>query len=348
MSNPLTAAGGRATPVKMIVVALMFPIFMALALPGVYLAALHSPVPTHMHVQIIGAGPAVVGLQHALESEAGEALDVSVVASAKAATADLRTLDTRAAYNPSTGGLYVASAGSIIATQAATAVFTQVIDKTGKEGATLTVHDVAPLPASDSAGISLMFIGLAAILAGFVTATVLGVAVPGLRRRTEAAILTGVALAAGTIGTFIGYVAYGALSTNIIGAGLMIAAGTMVAGLVQSGGLKLIGPAMTIIGVSLFVILGIPASGAAVPIDMVPPFFQFLHIGLPTTGVLEGLRRIIYFDSAGLSRNISTLVIWALIGLAMAWIASLKNPKTQPEFDSTTPAGDATPAEVLV
>ncbi|SIR73166.1 ABC transporter permease [Microbacterium sp. RURRCA19A] len=346
MSLPFPASGRARTPIKLVVVALLFPIFLALALPGTYLAAFHHPTPTHMKVAIIDSSPAAAGVQQALENEAGDALDVSLVPDVAAAEDAVKDMTLRAAYDPSTGELFTASAGSLLATQAVTSIFTEVVERTGGEQVTsLTVRDLAPLPADDRAGISLFFVGLAGIIAGFVAPTVLGVAVPGLRRRTELAVIGGVAVVSGVIGTYTAYVAFGALTTNIVGAGLMISAGALVAGLVQSGGMRLIGPAMSIVGLTLFVILGIPASGAAVPIDMIPQFFQFLHNGLPTSGALEGLRRVVYFDGQGVMRDISILVLWALIGIGLHWLSTLKTPK--PGVAVPVAALEPTPGETL-
>lgn len=325
MSIALSPTGSKPVPIKLIVTALLFPLYLALALPGVYLAAFHQPAPSDMKVEVIAAGSSASAIQQELAAKAGDALDVSSAASVAAARHDVSTMAVRAAYNPVTGELFIASAGSALAAQAVESVFTQVADQTKQK---LSVHDLAPLPTGDSVGVSLMFLGLAGILAGFITATVLNLAAPGLRLKSELAIIGGTGVVAGFVTTFIGFTSYGAFSAHLIGAGLVVAAGTVTAALVQSGGIKLIGPAMTIIGVTLFVILGIPSSGAAVPVDMTPSFFQVLHGLLPTSGTLDGLRRVLYFGSSGLSHDLSILVLWALIGAAGIWIASLRTKKT--------------------
>lgn len=303
--------------------ALIFPLFMAVALPGIYLAAFHAPVPNHMSVEIIGTGQSAEQLAEGVQIKAGDALDVSTVSSVAAGKHDVNALETRAAYDPGTGRLYVASAGSVFAAQSVESIFGKVAEQTHT---TLTVDDLKPLPASDSVGVTLLMMGLGGIMAGFTAATVVNL-VARLKLRTELGILAGVAAAAGIVTTFIAYATYGALNQHAIAAGLLVAGGALVTGLVQSGGVKLIGPAMAMPGLLIFLFLGIPASGATVPIDMTPAFFQDLHHVLSTSGTLDGLRRIIYFDSTGIWPDILTLIVWAAIGGGMMWLAGLKGEK---------------------
>jgi hypothetical protein len=250
-------------------------------------------------------------------------LDVSTAPTAAAAKKDVDTMVARAAYDPSTGSLYVASAGSVFAAQSVEKIFGQVAQQTKT---TLTVHDLKPLPSSDELGVTLLLVGLGGVMAGFTAATVVNIAAK-LKPLTELGLLAGIATTAGVITTFIAYGAYGALTQHAIGAGLLVAGGAFVTALVQSGGVKLIGPAMALPGLLLFIMLGIPTSGATVPIDMVPTFFQDLHHVLPTAGTLDGLRRVIYFGSSGLWPDILTLIVWALIGGGLMWLASLRGDK---------------------
>ncbi|PPJ21636.1 hypothetical protein C5E45_31085 [Nocardia nova] len=298
---------------------------MALALPGVYLYAFHQPQPHEMPVEIIGANHDSAQLALGLATKMAPSFRVTSVADADTARRHLTDMSSRGAFDPATGTLYVASAGSPLAESAVQTAFGAVARQLGTE---LTVRDVAPLPESDRVGVSLLFVGLAAILAGFVTATVLNVAVPGLSLRAEIAILGLVALVAAVITTFIAYSAYGALSGHLVEVALLAASGTICAGLLQSGGIKLIGPGMTVVGVTVLIILGIPASGIAVPVDMVPPVFAHLHSWLPTSAVLDGLRRTLYFGGSGIDADLPIIGLWIALGAGAFWLSTLRSPKT--------------------
>ncbi|MEU1994151.1 hypothetical protein ABZ511_06850 [Nocardia gamkensis] len=308
--------------VKMLVGALLFPLFMALALPGAYLYAFHEPQPREMPVEIIGADQDSARLASGLAATMAPSFRVTAVADADTARRHLDDLSSRGAFEPTTGTLYVASAGSPLAKATVETAFGSVAQQLGTE---LTVRDVAPLPESDRLGISLLFVGLAAILAGFVTATVLNVAVKDLSIRTEMMILGLVALIAAVITTFIAYSAYGALSGHLLGVAALVASGTVCAGMVQSGGVKLIGPGMTVIGVTVLVILGIPASGIAVPVEMLPSLFADLHSWLPTSAVLDGLRRTLYFDGGGISSDLPIIGLWIALGAGAIWLSTLRS-----------------------
>ncbi|MFI5428078.1 hypothetical protein [Aeromicrobium sp. UC242_57] len=131
---------------------------------------------------------------------------------------------------------------------------------------------------------------------------------------------------AGVVTTFIGYAVFGALTTNLLEVGLMIGLIAFVAGLIQSGGLKLIGPGMTVLSIILLILLGVPASGAGVPADMTPGFFADLQTLLPSSAALDGLRRIIYFDGTGIGPDVAAIAFWGLIGAAMIAYSRLKSP----------------------
>ncbi|SHN17481.1 hypothetical protein [Cryptosporangium aurantiacum] len=335
LASPPTASGSAAAPEassggdrparwKALVGVLILPLFFLVALPAVYLGALHQPAPHDMRVAVIGSGTQVETLTSALTAQARDSFDVETVATVAEARAALRHLEIRAAYDPSTATVYVAGAGSAAAANTAEQLFTTVAAQSDR---TLTVSDVVPLPASDRLGVSLIFLGLAAVVAGFLTATVLNVALPGLSIRRELGYLAGAAVAAAVIPMFTAYCVYGVFNGAILGTGAFLAAVAFVTGVFHAGGLRLIGPAMVMVTVFFTVILGVPASGAAVPQDMLPAFFDWLHPLLSTPAALDGLRRVLYFDGAGIGRDVVTLAMWALIGFGLLALSTLKAPK---------------------
>lgn len=321
---------GQRSIVKLMIGALMFPLFMAIALPGVYLYAFHEPSPHGMNVEIVAADQRATELTAGLSAKMAPAFEVGTVADMDTARVHLTELSSRAAFDPATGELYVATAGSAAAEATVTAAFGAVADQLGVE---LQVRDVAPLPGGDRLGVSLMFVGLAAILAGFVTATVLNLAVPGLSLRAELGIIALMGLVAAVVTSFLAYSVYGALSGHLFAVAGLVWLATVTAGLLQSGGIKLIGPAMTLLSIALLVILGIPASGIAVPIDMTPALFAHLHSWLPTSAVLDALRRTIYFGGQGVAADLPVIGLWMAIGAGLIWLGTLRGGSSEPAVD---------------
>jgi len=315
--------------------ALVFPLFMAIALPGVYLAGMHQPAPDDVKVEIVATSAAAAADQTPSAAEIATGIgvetkgrvDATTVADLATAKAHLTDLTSRAAYDPATGALYVASAGSPAAAQVVESVFGQVAEETG---ATLSVTDVAPLPESDRVGISFMFLGIAGVLAGFTAATVVGMIVSGMALRRQLFLVAGVSVAAGVVTTFFGYSVYGALTTQWLPVAGLVSLIALVSGFVQLGGLRLFGPVMTLLSIVLLIILGIPSSGAAVPVDLMPDLFAGLQHVLPTSAGLDALRRVLYFNGAGVGRDLPALVLWGLIGAAMMALSTLKSKSAEP------------------
>ena len=351
-SDPHQASkGGRASWGRAIA-ALVFPLFMAIALPGIYLAAMHQPAPEDMRVEIVAGATAnsdaaaqggddtagnekaakeaqaqvaaAAQLATGLGAETDGRIDAVTVPDIATAKEHLGDLTSRAAYGPTTGKLYIASAGSPAAAAAVETVFEQVAEKTG---ATLSVVDTAPLPDEDRVGVSFMFLGIAGVLAGFTAATVLELMVAGISGRRQLLLLTGVSLAAGAVTSFIGYSVFGALTSDLLPVAGLVSLIALASGLLQLGGLRLIGPGMTLISIVLLILLGIPSSGAAVPVDMMPALFSHLQHVLSTSAGLDALRRVLYFGGAGVARDIPALVLWSLVGLVLMYLSTLKSSR---------------------
>lgn len=298
---------------------------MALTLPILYVTAFHKPAPNHMPVDVVATSAQQQQIASGLQARVGNVLDITTVSSEAQARSDVGSMDARGALDLSNGHIYKASAGSIIGSEAVEQVLTRVAGQVGQQtGQKVTpkVIDLKPLPSSDVAGLSLLFLAMGGILAGFVSASLVNL-VGRLRKPREILLYAGIAVVAGMVTTLIAYAGYGAFDDHLVRAGLVVAAGTFTVSLVQTGGYKLIGPVMVYAGVVLFVFLGIPASGAAVPIDMTPSFFQAISPFLPTPAMLDMLRRVLYFNSVGSGIDILTLAVWACIAIGLMWVGHL-------------------------
>ncbi|MFE7171456.1 YhgE/Pip domain-containing protein [Streptomyces sp. NPDC057616] len=73
-----------------------------------------------------------------------------------------------------------------------------------------------------------------------------------------------------------------------------------------------------LISMFVFIVLGLPSSGATVPLQAVPGFYRFLSHFEPMRQLSDGVRAILYFDArgdAGLSRSWLMIAIGAVLAL---------------------------------
>ena len=73
-----------------------------------------------------------------------------------------------------------------------------------------------------------------------------------------------------------------------------------------------------LVSMFVFIVLGLPSSGATVPLQAVPTFYRFLSHFEPMRQLSDGVRAILYFDArgdAGLTRAWVMIAIGAVIGL---------------------------------
>ncbi|MFJ6897463.1 YhgE/Pip domain-containing protein [Streptomyces hokutonensis] len=73
-----------------------------------------------------------------------------------------------------------------------------------------------------------------------------------------------------------------------------------------------------LVSMFVFIVLGLPSSGATVPLQAVPGFYRFLSHFEPMRQLSDGVRAILYFDArgdAGLTRSWSMIAIGTVIAL---------------------------------
>lgn len=313
------------SPTVMMIAGMVMPLFLMTVLPLLYTWGLHSPSPHDMDVRIIGTSQQAEQMAQQLQAQVGSSFAVGVVPDVDAAKAALSGLETRGAYDPATNTVYVASTGNLAATQAAEGLFESIGEKV--TGSPPTVYDVVPTSSSDTLATSLLFVGLGAILGGFLSATVLQLLLPGLSLRVELTIIAIMSVASAIVPAFIAYGVYGAVHGSVLKVLVLLAISAFIIGSFHLGGMRLIGPAMVAPTLLIMVLLGIPASGAAIAPEMVPGFFTSLHNILPTPALLEGLKRLVYFPDASIGSTVAVLAMWGFLAAGLLGLSVLKRKK---------------------
>jgi len=87
------------------------------------------------------------------------------------------------------------------------------------------------------------------------------------------------------------------------------------------------GPFLPLIAIPLFILLGVPTSGGAVPLQLVPGVFRFFHPILPMGNGIDALRSVDYFGGSQLLRPTVVLCAWLAAGAVLILFGYLKQQR---------------------
>lgn len=317
------APSGKA-PTRVVMAMMLFPLIMAILYPVMFLTAYHDPTPKDMDISVIESTKNASDVAHNIEVKGDGTLNVDTVDNVKEGKGAVTQRQTRAAYNPKTGDLYVASAGGKQATQAAQKVFQQVANQQDK---TLHVHDLVPTAPKDFIGSGFMYMVMIGMITGYMTALMLNMFGRQLGLWRQLGTLAALAAAAGVIVTMITYQIYQVYDNHLVQSGLIVAGLFMVMGVVQLGLARLIGQVSALPGIILWIILGIPSSGLTVSPDMMYGFFRVVYKFHPLAAAGDLMRSNLYFGGQGIGRDIVLLAFWLVVGAGLLWLSTLRRPK---------------------
>ncbi len=184
-------------------------------------------------------------------------------------------------------------------------------------GLDLTVEDLAPLPDHDTAGLGVMFMAQALMLAGYMPLSILLSNSPELLRfRRIVPLLAGWSVLIGTLVWVVAGPILGAVegpTATLLGISWL---SIFAVGSVQLFLTRILGPMAVLVGMLFVMVLGVPASNLGMSIYALPSIYVPLHGFLPTAAAGEALRSVVYFGGDGLGGHITVLVIGALLALA--------------------------------
>ncbi|MFJ4828654.1 carboxypeptidase regulatory-like domain-containing protein [Streptomyces sp. NPDC088747] len=284
-----------------------------------YMIPFHSPTPHDVKVAV--STPAVAGqLQSALDTKAEGAFDISPVADAKTAERAVLDRDAVAAFSVGSDGstLYVAKANGTMLETTLTQTFTQVATANGDE---LTTKEVAPTAPGDVTGTSLFYLTMVWTIIPYVSVMMM-LRIVTLGRRAKLLTFAGVGLFTSVVGYVIG------LAIDVIPneplAMLYAFVVTQLVAWVTYGLVPFVRQFIPGVAIGLFVLLNIPSSGGAIPYQMVPGFFRWLHPVMPLGNLVDALHGIFYFDNKGLLRPTLVLSAWLIAGAALVGVGVLR------------------------
>ena len=334
-----------------------FPIILITIVTLTYLPAMHAPAPDEVPIALVGPAEMVNPLAESLQAGVGDQFSVSVLPDAAAArsavaqrdvtaalvlstTVDDRTVGDAywnaptlpAAQHDAAAAIYVASAGG---PALVTGGLAPLQNLAAQLSTPVMVRDLVPLAASDQAGNGQMWFALAVTLGAYVGVTMLGTISPDLLNLRK----LGVALPA--FGLFLGVLSSVLLSFvfDSIGANLPLLIVTAMlnvtaVGLGAAAISRVVGRLATPVVMFVFVGLGLTSSGAAIPTQFVPDFYQFFSPLMPYGATSRAVRSIIYFDNANLWQDWLILAGWIVAMVAVNLL--LNRWKPLPNHDIPT------------
>lgn len=295
----------------------VFPFLLVSMMITGYLAAMHAPAPNNMPVAV--AGPGAVAFAEALETDQGAAVEVRVAGSDAEARDLVLAREVSGAVSlpaPGAGATTIYTAGAAGASQASNigqVLTAQVI----AEGGQAQTEDLAPLPAHDTAGLAVMFMTTALMLAGYMPLSLMLSSAPELLRfRRFLPLLAGwSALMAGLVWTVADPI-LGAVEGHTAAVLGIAWLAVFAVGSVQLFLTRILGPMAVLVGMLFLMVLGVPASNLGMSVYTLPSLYPILHSFLPAAATGEALRSALYFGGSGLGGHLIVLAVGAAAALA--------------------------------
>ena len=228
----------------------------------------------------------------------------------------------------------------------------QVADQlAARAGIHIVVRDVRPLPPGDTQGLVILYVMLIAMLLGFLASFLVMINTTGLTQREWVGAILTIAIGGGLgLAIIVGPVT-GGLDAPVLELWAALAAWIATTALFARAMLALVRHWAVVPTIGLFVLLGIPSSGAAVAPPLLPWLFRTIGPWLANAAATDTLRDITYFPHHQHVRPILVLAAW-MTGSFALWIAVNARRPHRPEprqsqHPGTSPANTPPPNEPI-
>lgn len=306
-------------------------LFLQFAFIFSYVAAFHDPQPHELTMQVVapqGAQAPGQQLVDQLNRLSGDPLDASLAASEADARQAVRNGDEVVALvlRPEQGSdlLLTASGAGVSEEEAATAVLTRVV---AEQGRTLQTEDLVPLQSGDARGLTGFYLVVGWAVGAYLFPTVVALArgdrptsvrIAALRL----AALVPYALASGFGGALIVGPMLGAQTGHFWQLGLLGSAVSFSIAALAIAFEALFGVVGIALTLLLIVIIGNPSAGGAFQAGVMPTFWRVVGHWIPTGAGVDGVRRIVYFDSDAMTRPLLVLAAYAVVGIVLTLLVA--------------------------
>lgn len=341
------------------------PLLTTTAVVGMFLIAMHAPSPEGVKIAVVGDAAQLEPLVTGLQSGLGDTFELAVIADADtarqevqerdiaaaivlSATEDDRTYGEHYAYSTNlpeaqqqtSAVIYVASAGGAALAQSSIVPLQTVAAQLGLHA---QVQDLVPLADDDQAGNSAMWFVMALTMPAYVGTTMLGMAAKDLLRvSTLVKALPLFGVAASVLAIVLTSFVVDRFDWTVLP---LLVTGTlylMAVGFASVFITRVAGQYATTLAMVVFMGIGMPSSGIAMPVEFVPKFFQFFHPFMPYGHAGEAFRSIVYFDFDGIWLHWMALAAWVVLGIAALQLLKRWKPEPQAvEVEATVGGGGA-------
>jgi hypothetical protein len=289
------------------------------ALVSSNVAANHSPKPHSLPIGIVGT-PAVAGAAGAqLARAAPGAFEVHAYRSLATARTGVLHRSVYGAFQPfPLPVLLVADAASPPVAVLLQRTFGTVASRSGRA---LAVHDLVPLPASDSSGATTSSAVFSLIIAGLLGTTIIYTLTRHRPEQVRVIVTVALGVGAGLITALVTSVLVGAFPDHFFQVWGVATLFVLAIGLPIAAFQVIFGIPGTAIGSILFLVVGNPASGGSSAPQLLPGFWRALSQILPPGAAVTSMRDVVYFNGHGSSQALIVLAVYAVLGAAVAMIA---------------------------
>jgi hypothetical protein len=310
--------------VNTLATALWLPALFLAGLLFSYLLAFHQPTPHHVSIAVAASPAATARLQHELDVAVPGGFTLRPAAGAAGARSAVLHLNAVAAYVPAGRHplLYGAKADG--------AALETIIHQTfaaaaGQAGGMLVFRELVPTVPEDAVGTSPLYLVLAGVVPAYFMVVTMQRAV-GFGRRAHVATIIGWGAASAAVSYLVAAYAVHVIPPHPLDL-LYLFLLTQAVSLTSYGLVPFFGGFFPGIAITLFVLLGVPSSGAAISVELVPRFFSFLHPILPMGNGVDALRSIGYFGNSQLLRPTAVLCAWIAAGATLIVLGYLKQQR---------------------
>jgi hypothetical protein len=328
----VTSAGGSgvlSSGNRKILFVLAGMLALAFVFVGSNVAANHEPRPHGLPLGVVGPPAAVAAITRQLDSNVPGGYAVHAYGSLAAAqTAILhRTIYGAVDVGPPPVLLVASAASRFVAT-----LLQQTFQAAaGVQGQQLVIHDVVPLPPSDSTGATAFSATLSLIIVGILGTSMIYLVTRGRTLAVRLAALVILAAGAGVLTALVTDVLVGAFAGHFLAiwavATLFVLAMVMPIAAFQ----VLLGLPGTGVGLVVFVVIGDPSAGGSTAPQLLPDPWRAISQALPPGAAVTAMRDVVYFQAYGATRALLTLGAYAVLGAIGAVTADrLRKPATAP------------------
>ena len=289
------------------------------ALVASNVAANHSPKPHGLPIGIVGTPAAADAAAGELARAAPGAFEVHAYRSLVSARTAVLHRSIYGAFQPHPAPvLLVASAASPSVALRLQRTFARPASRPGR---TPAVHDLVPLPSSDSSGATTFSVILSLILAGLAGTSLVYAFTRHRPEATRVMVTAGIAVGAGLVTALVTNVLVGAYRGHFFAVWGVATLFVLAIGLPIAAFQVIFGVAGTAIGWILFLVIGNPASGGSSAPELLPGFWRTLGQILPPGAAVSSLRDVVYFNGHGSGHALVTLAVYAVLGAGVALTA---------------------------